>query len=187
MPRTYKVSRRSFVKTAIAATAAAGSFGCTGKNESPWRFFTAKEGKMLEALCDQIIPPDDDPGSEWAGVVNYIDRQLCGPLKRYCKSYREGLAGVQQSSRSLHNTDFSSLSQKQQNDLMHLLEGGRAPGEIWKKSSSSDFFSLLVEHTRQGFYGDPRHGGNRDAASWRMLGLPYPPVRGRLRYDLTKL
>jgi gluconate 2-dehydrogenase gamma chain len=37
----------------------------------------------------------------------------------------------------------------------------------------------------QGFYGDPRHGGNRDRVSWKMLGVPYPPVRGRLRYDLT--
>jgi gluconate 2-dehydrogenase gamma chain len=31
----------------------------------------------------------------------------------------------------------------------------------------------------QGFYGDPRHGGNREGVSWKMLGLPYPPIRGR--------
>ena len=37
----------------------------------------------------------------------------------------------------------------------------------------------------QGFYGDPRHGGNRDRVSWKMVGLPYPPLRGRLRNDLT--
>jgi gluconate 2-dehydrogenase gamma chain len=187
VPRTYKVSRRNFLGTAIAATVAVGGVACTGKSGSPWRFISVNEARTLMALCDQIIPPDQDPGASWAGVANYIDRQLCGSLKRYRKSYREGIAGVEQSSRVLHNTDFSSLSEKQQNDLMHLLEEGRAPGEIWKKISSSDFFSLLVEHTRQGFYGDPRHGGNRDAAAWKMLGLPYPPIRGRLRYDLTKL
>jgi gluconate 2-dehydrogenase gamma chain len=38
----------------------------------------------------------------------------------------------------------------------------------------------------QGFYGDPRHGGNREGVSWKMLGLPYPPIRGRLRYDVRK-
>jgi len=37
----------------------------------------------------------------------------------------------------------------------------------------------LVDHTIQGFYGGPRHGGNRDAVSWRMLGLPTAPVRSR--------
>lgn len=187
MLRTYKVSRRSFMQTAIAATVAACGAACTGNRGSPWRFFTASEGYTLEALCDQIIPPDQDPGAAWAGVVNYIDQQLCGPLKRYRKTYRNGIAGVEQSSRALYSSTFSSLSQEQQNDLMHLLEDGRAPGEIWKKTSSSDFFSLLIEHTREGFYGDPRHGGNRDAASWKMLGLPYPPIRGRLHYDLTKL
>jgi gluconate 2-dehydrogenase gamma chain len=45
---------------------------------------------------------------------------------------------------------------------------------------------MLVSHTMEGFYGDPRHGGNRDRVSWKMLKLPYPPVRGRLHYDLTK-
>lgn len=45
------------------------------------------------------------------------------------------------------------------------------------------FFDMILAHTRQGFYGDPRHGGNREMASWRMLGLPTPPIRGRMHYD----
>jgi gluconate 2-dehydrogenase gamma chain len=31
-------------------------------------------------------------------------------------------------------------------------------------------------HTLEGYYGSPRHGGNRDAVSWRMLGLDEPPI-----------
>jgi gluconate 2-dehydrogenase gamma chain len=54
-----------------------------------------------------------------------------------------------------------------------------------KGQSSEDFFSLILSHTMQGFYGDPRHGGNRGRASWKMLNLPYPPILGRLHYDLT--
>ena len=45
---------------------------------------------------------------------------------------------------------------------------------------------MVVAHTMQGFYGSPRHGGNREAMSWRMLGVPDPPVRGRAPYDFTK-
>jgi gluconate 2-dehydrogenase gamma chain len=51
---------------------------------------------------------------------------------------------------------------------------------------SGPFFYLMLTHTRQGFYGDPRHGGNRDMASWKMLNLPTPPVRGRQRYGDPK-
>ena len=49
-----------------------------------------------------------------------------------------------------------------------------------------DFFDLVREHTMEGYYGSPRHGGNRDAVSWRMLGLDEPPLRGRAQYDLRK-
>jgi len=38
----------------------------------------------------------------------------------------------------------------------------------------------------EGFYGSPRHGGNRDAVSWQMLGLAEPPPLGRAQYDLKK-
>jgi len=38
----------------------------------------------------------------------------------------------------------------------------------------------LRDHTMMGFYGDPRHGGNKDRVSWKMLGVPDPPIRGRL-------
>ena len=40
------------------------------------------------------------------------------------------------------------------------------------------FFELVRAHTMQGYYGTPRHGGNRDAVSWRMLGLDEPPLAG---------
>jgi gluconate 2-dehydrogenase gamma chain len=48
------------------------------------------------------------------------------------------------------------------------------------------FFELVRKHTFEGYYGSPRHGGNRDAISWQMLGLAEPPVRGRAQYDLRK-
>ena len=52
--------------------------------------------------------------------------------------------------------------------------------------SAKRFFSTVIAHTMQGYYGDPRHGGNRDAVSWRMLGVPVIPIRGRNRYELPK-
>jgi len=196
-----KLSRRRFIQVAMAAAAAGSGAACTA-TRSPWRFLTVDEARTLAAICDQIIPPDQDPGAAWAGVVNYIDRQLCGPFKDWREVYRHGLAAVNQASRTVYGATFPDLPVQKQVEFLTLMEQDRVPGETWTEVSSTKlfglavdhtweqtsftrFFGLLVDHTMQGFYGDPRHGGNRDAASWKMLGVPYPPIRGRLKYDLT--
>ena len=177
----YKLSRRKFLQAATAAAAAVGSgVGCGGKG-TPWRFLTVDEARTLAAMCDQIIPEDQDPGAAWAGCVNYIDQQLCGPLKKRREAYRGGIAGVNQSSRSLYGTEFAVLAAAKQVELLTMMEEGRVPKEAWTHGKAREFFGMVVEQTMQGFYGDPRHGGNRDAASWKMLGIPYPPIRGRMK------
>ena len=186
MDSIAKLDRRAFLQAAATAGVAAGvTVGCS-RNRSPWRFFRIDEARALAAMVDQIIPPDQDPGASWAGVVNYIDRQLCGPYEDLQARYRLGLAGVDQTSRALHGKLFADLDSTQQIDLLHQLEDGKAPGTIWTQMSSSDFFSMVLDHTMQGFYGDPRHGGNREGVSWKMLDLPYPPIRGRHRPDEVK-
>ena len=119
-------------------------------------------------------------------MVNFIDRQLVGHLKRHQRAYRAGLIGVDQTSQALHGRKFADLPVEKQLAVLTALEKGEAAGEVWKQRSDKAFFDLVVNHTMQGFYGDPRHGGNRDGVSWKMLDLPYPPIRGRLQYDLTK-
>src|SRR5208337_5466350 len=103
---TSKLSRRRFVQAALAAAAAGSGVACRS-TRSPWRFLTVDEARTLAAMCDQIIPADEDPGAAWAGVVNYIDRQLCGPLEHLRNSYRWGIAAVRKSSRALYGADFA--------------------------------------------------------------------------------
>jgi len=155
------MQRRRFVQ--IAAT---GSLASCAHRSSPWRFLTEAEGRTLAALCEQIIPSDQTPGAAWAGAVNYIDRQLMGPFRKYREAYRNGLAMLNQ----LSAEPFAALAPAQQTALLANLQG-----------EPKRFFSLVIAHTMQGYYGDPRHGGNRDAVSWRMLGVPVIPVRGRAR------
>jgi gluconate 2-dehydrogenase gamma chain len=169
-----------------AAVAASGpAISCTGII-SPWRFFTVEEARTVEAICERIVPADQDPGAAQAGVVNFIDWQLVGHLKRWQSPYREGIAGADQTSLALSGMKFVDLPAGKQTEVLTALEKGSAPGRVWKRRSPREFFDLIVSHTMQGFYGDPRHGGNREGISWKMLGLPYPPIRGRLQYDLTK-
>lgn len=184
MQPAYKLSRRKFLQASVAMAAAAGAgVGCQ-KSATPWRFLNVDEARTLAAVCDQIIPADQDPGAAWAGVVNYIDRQLCGPLESLGSSYRVGLAAVDQTSRILYFKLFPDATASQQVELLTRMDLGQAPSEAWKQISAVEFLNLVVDHTMQGFYGDPRHGGNREAVSWKMLGIPYPPIRGRFRPDV---
>jgi gluconate 2-dehydrogenase gamma chain len=181
----YQLSRRKFLEAALLAAAAAGS-GAACATSSPWRFLTVEQARTLAAGCDCVIPPDEDPGAAWAGVVNFIDRQLCGPLRDSQNAYRLGIAAMNQGSRLIYGRDFASLPEEKRVELLVRMEKGESLGAAWQKISSTEFLSMLVDHTMQGFYGDPRHGGNRDRASWKMVGLSYPPIRGRLQYDISK-
>lgn len=119
-------------------------------------------------------------GAAWAGVVAYIDRQLTGPYRKLQKTYGGGIAGTNATAVKMFGAPFAALNAHSQDAVLTAMEKGDAPTDCWKGLAAKRFFDLVVTHTLQGFYGDPRHGGNRDRASWKMLRLPYPPVRGRV-------
>ena len=166
------------MRITAVATAAGPMVGCIG-SLSPWRSLNAEEARTLEAVCERIIPADQDPGAAWAGAVDYIDRQLVGPYRRLRKTYLLGLAATIEISRARFAKSFVELSPLQQDAVLQGMDSGQAQGDQWATVSAKTFFDLVVSHTLQGFYGDPRHGGNRERVSWKMLKLPYPPVRGR--------
>ena len=169
--KIHSLRRRRFLRIAGTATAC-GALASCGRENTGWRFLTAAEGRTLEAICEQIVPTDQTPGAAWAGVVNFIDRQLMGPYRRQRDAYRTGLMEIDRASAGKFGKDFASLDAPQQTALLESLKGG-----------AQRFFSTVIAHTMQGYYGDPRHGGNRDAVSWRMLGVPVIPIRGRNRYE----
>jgi gluconate 2-dehydrogenase gamma chain len=179
----YKnLSRRQFIQLGAAAVAAGGA-SSNRLPANPWRFLTIAEARTLAAVCDQLIPPDGDPGGDWARVVNFIDLQLCGPYCHLQKTYRHGLACLDHSSQAQFAKPFASLTSDQQILFLRAMETKRLSPEGWKEIAPADFFELFLNHSMQGYYGDPRHGGNRDHVSWKMVGLSYPPVRGRQHYE----
>jgi len=179
VPAARLLSRRAFLQASSATLLAAPLVPWPSFLESSHRFFTAAEAATVNALCDRIIPADGDPGAAWAGVVEFIDRKLVGYHRRFQSLYRRGLQGVNESAQALFQRPFTDLTVAQQDELLHRLEQNQAPGATWSRVSAADFFNRLVDHTLQGFYGGPRHGGNRDEVSWHMLGLPTPIVRSR--------
>lgn len=165
---SHLLRRRRFLQVAAATGPLLSS---CGRGKSSWRFFSEDEAATLNAVCEQIIPADQDPGAAWAGAVNFIDIQLTRHYRKYQKAYRDGLAAVNKAALDAQGKVFAGLDWDRQTAVLKALEKAKDP-----------FIALVVAHTMQSFYGDPRHGGNRDHVSGKMLGVPFPPVRGRNRY-----
>jgi gluconate 2-dehydrogenase gamma chain len=158
------MKRRNFV--AVAAASAATS--CRRSPRSIWRTLTDSEARTLGVLCDEVIPADDYPSAERAGAVQFLDIQLTKHYKKHREAYRQGVARAEAASLRKFGQPPETLASAQR--LLLAEEVDR---------SDPAFFAMLVAHTMQSFYGSPRHGGNRDAVSWRMLGVPPVQVRGR--------
>lgn len=174
------IPRRQFLKRA-ALGAALPLLGCQ-KSKSHWRFFSDSEASLVEQITAQIIPTDDDAGAVEAGCVNFIDRQLAGEYRRFQNDYRSGLAHLQKTCDALYKRSFGELSWEEQTRLLESVENSQVPAALWPEVSPQRFFSLIRDHTLQGFYGSPRHGGNKNYVSYKMLGLDYPHILGQNRY-----
>lgn len=151
----------------------------------PLRFFTADEAKTVAAAVERIFPSDENgPGAKEAGVVIYIDRQLAGPYGQDELRYKKGpfidndptWGGYQgkESPAEIYRKaikeqlgdDFVSLTPDKQDEKLHSIEKGM-------------FFQMLRDHTLEGMFCDPLHGGNADLVGWQLIGFPGPVMSWR--------
>ena len=178
---TYN-NRREFIKSASLVFGSIILFPSCLKNKSNYRFFTSEEALCIIAICEQIIPKDGSPGATDAGVIYYIDRQLSSVFYYDQEIYRNGIRLLQEYSVKKYKNPIQKLAQEEQVEVLKALESNSLTNNEWPKGNSSDFFNRIVNHTMQGFYGSPIHGGNKDFMSFEMLRIDYPLVIGQNRY-----
>lgn len=158
-------------------------------------YFNAAEWAFVQAAVARLIPSDDTgPGAIEAGVPEFIDRQMEGafghaatwymqgpfvevsPLFGYQKKmpprevYRAGIAATDAYSRKqFSGKAFAQLDAAQQDEVLKGLEGGAI---VLDGVGATDFFGFLLQNTKEGYFSDPIHGGNKNAAAWKMIGFP---------------
>jgi gluconate 2-dehydrogenase gamma chain len=161
-----------------------------------WLFFTPEEVATMEAVVDRLVPADElSIGGKDAGCVVYLDRQLAGsyglssrlytsgpflpglPTQGYqaeatpAQRYRAGLAALNGWTRdNKGGKRFSDLTGEEQDAILTDMETGKLA--LPNKIGSKAFFNLMLSNTMEGFFADPIYGGNKDMASWKMLGFP---------------
>jgi len=132
------------------------------------------EWATLEAITGRIIPSDHEPGAIEAGCVNFIDKALAHEDAQARPLYAVGIAGTDQVAQRRYARSFAKLAPAEQDEVLAALEQGGAPGWPEGPVSSAVFFATVRAHTIIGFLADPKYGGNRDFAGWKVVGYPGP-------------
>ena len=160
-----------------------------------WKYFTPQEAKTVEAFVDRLIPADElSPGGKDCGCAVFIDRQLAGPYGRFegyymagpfqkgtkeqgpqspetpAQTYRKALAAFDNACRTKYpGKTFVELADDQKDEAIKGLEDGSLKLD---GSDGQEFFKLILKNTQNGFLADPIYGGNKEGASWKMIGFP---------------
>lgn len=193
---------RGAVKTAPALATLGSTLGLassTPVGSSPASYspgyFTPQEWQLLSALVERLIPADaTGPSATEAGVPEFIDRQMDQPYGHGAlwfmqapfvptaadefgyqlaqsprELYRQALAALAQAIQQQHSKPFTDLTPAEQDAVLTGLEAGTlAIGTVPPKT----FFAQLLTNTREGYFCDPKHGGNKNMAAWKMVGFP---------------
>ncbi|MHC1480642.1 gluconate 2-dehydrogenase subunit 3 family protein [Frateuria aurantia] len=159
------------------------------------RFFNDGEWAFVQAAVARLIPKDHlGAGALEAGVPEFIDRQMQTPyatgalwymqgpfdaaappslgyqLKLVPQQvYRLGIAGLEAAIRQSGGHSFAALSEADQEAWLKKLESGAV---VLDSVPAKTFFALLLQNTREGFFCDPIHGGNRGMVGWTLVGFP---------------
>ena len=145
----------------------------------PLRFFDEAEALIVAAAASRIFPSDESgPGAKEAAVVIYIDRQLAGPYGRDRHRYTHG--PFESGAPELGYQGKATPAEIYREALKGLSGFDRldpaGQDKILTQMESSLFFSLLRQHTIEGMFCDPIHGGNANMIGWQLTGFPGPQM-----------
>jgi len=168
------------------------------------QYLTQHEFDTVGVIAERFIPADElSISGREAGCAVFIDRQLAGDfgqaasvyrLGRFVKGtaeqgsqephtpaerYRHGLAALDDATRQQFGKKFIDLDETQQTVVLQAMEKGQF--NLGPAVETKVFFELLLQNVREGFLADPIYGGNKDMASWKMIGFP------GARYDFRDL
>ena len=189
-----------------ATTAPAAASSQAPAAPEPLLTLNATEADFIAAAVDTLLPADAlSPSGSDCGVAVFIDRQLAGAWGNGARLYRDGpfmkgkpeqgyqlaltpreffragIASANEYTRKTYGKDFDRLNEEQRIAALKAMEAGKAE---FTGFGSTMFFNALLQISMEGFFADPMYGGNRDMASWKMVG--YPGLPATYRHDIKK-
>ncbi len=83
--------------------------------------------------------------------------------------YRLGIAAAEAACKKLTGKTFAEQDSATQDHFLTQIESAELH---FDEVPAKAFFSLLVQNTREGFFSDPVHGGNKGMVGWTQIGFP---------------
>jgi len=149
------------------------------------RFLTDAEVSTLEAVADRILPQPDRTKDQKVPIVPWIDAKLFHDRRdgyRYegmppqREAWRLAIEGFDQTAQTLYGgRAFLELDSARQDEILRLIENGKAAGSAWERMSASRFFrSVLCVSVVKAYYSHP--------TAWSEIGYSGPSSpRGHVR------
>jgi len=157
------------------------------ENVPPIRFFTPEEARLMQAICDRILPQDDRDEEHKISVLNYIDDRLYHQridgyrfesMPPDHEAHRLGLQAIDEIARCIYSRPFVELNMRAQDHVLQTIHDGEPPAahEIWRKMSVEQFWLLLVQDVIDAYYAHPY--------AWDEVGFGGPAYpRGYMRLE----
>jgi len=198
----WRLSRRAFLEAAATAGVAMAAVPLhlnaadapVALHKYQPEFLNVDEWAFVMAATARLIPSEGEgPGARETRVPVFIDRQLAGkygaatdwymqgpydpsasPDRGYqtpltpAQLYRQGIKAVNVWCEKRHGKTFADLDAPIQDETLTSLQNGRlvlVPELSW-------FFSVLLANTREGYFADPKYGGNHGMQAWVYIGFP---------------
>lgn len=151
------------------------------------RFFNSEEWLTLRAICDVILPQDEDPDP--VPLAAYVDQKITdnhtdgyrhGDLPRQGEAWRRGLAALEAEAKAEHGVSFHELTASPREDLVRRMQAGRLHHAAWRGMPPSTFFQYrVIPDITHAFYGHPK--------GWSEIGFGGPASpRGYVRLRLDR-
>jgi gluconate 2-dehydrogenase gamma chain len=165
------ISRRDLIKS-LTLTAASGSMlrvvpfaaaeaahrmvsahkAASSSGEYTPRFFPEHQYKTLRALCDTIIPPDQESGGAVeAGAPEFIDL-LTSENKDLQLQFGGGIMWLDTTCVERYGQTYLQCAAEQRKEMLDLIAFRKNAEKDPRLSAGIEFFSTLRKYTADGFF-----------------------------------
>jgi len=135
------------------------------ESQQSFRNLTPAQARTLSAFAEQIVPSDDLPGAREAGAIYFIDAALGGFAQLVKPLVKDAVEALEAATRQRYRNaaSFADLSSARQLRVLKSFE-------------KRDGFQLLRTLVVLGVFSDPKYGGNRNQAGFRILDVQHRPT-----------
>ena len=141
------------------------------------QFFSGEEARLLESICEHVLPQDDRDLSRRIPIVPFVDERLYTkriPGFRFAsmppdgEAYQLGLQAINSMAKKLFGHGFLEIGWGEQEEILKSIHDDKpmAAQDVWKHLPPDRYWTLLVQDCVEVYYAHPW--------SWDEIGFGGP-------------